>query len=106
MVALAPMVAPRSTWVVRNSVLRSTSARGFRTLVKTHDGPQNTPSSRVTPRYRLTLFWILQPSPTLTSGPIITFWPITQSRPIRLPARMWLKCQIRLPAPMAQPSST
>ena len=38
MVALAPMVAPRRTGVGRNSLLRSISARGLLTLVKTHEG--------------------------------------------------------------------
>jgi hypothetical protein len=49
MVALAPIVAPRFTSVGRNSFLRSISARGFMTLVKTQEGPQKTPSSTVTP---------------------------------------------------------
>ena len=49
MVALAPIVAPFLTRVGRNSLLRSISARGFMTLVNTQDGPQNTPSSSVTP---------------------------------------------------------
>src|SRR5690242_536568 len=40
MVALAPIVAPRPTRVGANSSFRSTWARGVRTLVKTHDGPQ------------------------------------------------------------------
>ena len=47
--ALAPIVAPRLTIVGRNSLLRMISARGLVTLVKTQDGPQNTPSSSVTP---------------------------------------------------------
>ena len=48
-VEFAPMVAPRLTRVSRNSSFRSTSARGLMTLVNTHDGPQNTSASRVTP---------------------------------------------------------
>ena len=48
-VAFAPIVAPRRTRVARNAFLRSISARGLLTLVNTQDGPQNTPSSSVTP---------------------------------------------------------
>src|SRR5437660_12056466 len=48
-VAFAPMDEPRLTSVGRYSCLRDTWLRGFITLVKTHDGPQNTSSSRVTP---------------------------------------------------------
>src|SRR5437773_7566790 len=48
-VALAPMEPPRFTRVGRYSCLRDTWLRGFSTLVNTHDGPQNTSSSRVTP---------------------------------------------------------
>ena len=105
-VALAPIVAPRLTKVGRNSSFRSTSARGLLTLVKTQDGPQNTPSSSVTPLYSDTLFWILQPSPTVTSGPTMTFWPNEQSRPIRVRGRICAKCQMRVPAPISQGSST
>src|SRR5262245_16608318 len=49
MVALAPIVVPRLTSVWRNSLFRSSSARGLLTLVNTQEGPQKTPSSRVTP---------------------------------------------------------
>jgi hypothetical protein len=49
MVALAPMEAPRSTSVGSNACLRSTKARGVRTLVNTADGPTNTSRSSVTP---------------------------------------------------------
>src|SRR5262245_13464968 len=49
MVAFAPIVVPRLTRVWRNSLFRSISARGLLTLVNTHEGPQNTPSSSVTP---------------------------------------------------------
>src|SRR5690606_41077978 len=49
MVAFAPMLAPRRTRVGRYSFLRATSERGFTTLVNTHEGPQKTWSSRVTP---------------------------------------------------------
>lgn len=48
-VALAPMVAPGPTavgWIAR---LRSTAARGLRTLVNTADGPTKTSSASVTP---------------------------------------------------------
>src|SRR5207245_4524052 len=48
-VALAPMDAPRRTSVRRYSCLRDTWLRGLSTLVKTHEGPQNTSSSNSTP---------------------------------------------------------
>ena len=54
----------------------------------------------------LTLFWILQPEPIVTCGPIITFWPIEQFRPIVLPASTWQKCQMTVPSPIAAGSST
>src|SRR5207249_1603241 len=48
-VALAPIELPRFTRVGRYACLRETWARGFTTLVNTHDGPQNTSSSSTTP---------------------------------------------------------
>src|SRR5437899_6697965 len=48
-VAFAPIDTPRFTSVTRYSCLRDTWLRGFITLVNTHDGPQNTSSSSVTP---------------------------------------------------------
>src|SRR5207253_10777408 len=48
-VALAPIELPRRTRVLRYSCLRETWERGFRTLVNTQDGPQNTSSSSTTP---------------------------------------------------------
>ena len=56
-------------------------------LVKTMEGPQKTPSSRVTPLYTDTLFWILQLLPMLTSGPMTTFWPMLQRSPIFEPGQ-------------------
>jgi hypothetical protein len=52
------------------------------------------------------LFWILQRSPTITPGPMATFWPITQSTPIRAPAATWLNRQTRVPVPSIAPGST
>ncbi len=45
-------------------------------------GPQNTKSSRTTPSYRDTLFWILQKSPMVTPSATMTFCPRMQSLPI------------------------
>src|SRR4030065_534241 len=56
--------------------------RGLITLVKTMLGPQKTSSSRMTPVYKDTLFWILTLSPTTTSEPIKTFWPTLHFRPL------------------------
>ena len=56
MVLLAPNVAPCRTSVGRYSLFRTISLRGLMTLVKTIDGPQNTPSSNVTASYTETLF--------------------------------------------------
>src|SRR5262245_24437609 len=106
MVALAPMDAPRLTSVVLYSLLRTTSLRGFTTLVKTIDGPQNTWSSSTTPVYRLTLFWILQPSPILTPDDTSTFCPMLQSRPMTLSFITCEKCQIFVPGPIRHGSST
>ena len=49
MVQFAPSVAPRFTNVFLYSFLRTISDLGLLTLVKTHAGPQKTPSSKVTP---------------------------------------------------------
>src|SRR6185436_8779953 len=99
MVVFAPMLAPRLTSVVLYSSLRETWLRGLTTLVNTIDGPQNTSSSRITPVYNDTLFWILTLLPTTTSGETTTFWPMLQSRPIRARGITWEKCQIFVPAP-------
>jgi len=48
-VALAPSVAPRRTTVGAYACLRTISDLGFAMLVKTHEGPQKTSSSSVTP---------------------------------------------------------
>ena len=85
MVAFAPIVAPFRTNVLEYSFCLFTSDRGVATLVKTIDGPQNTPSSRITPLYSATLFCILQPLPIITSGPAITFCPNEQFFPILVP---------------------
>ena len=53
-VALAPIVEPNPTCV--STVGRSIPALGFRSLVKTHDGPKNTPESIETPSNTDTLF--------------------------------------------------
>ena len=84
-VALAPMVAPFFTNVFLSSFILGMPLLGFITFVKTHEGPQKTSSSRVTPVYKETLFCILHLFPTFTSGPITTFWPILQSFPILEP---------------------
>jgi hypothetical protein len=48
-VAFAPIVAPSSIRVGAKACLRSTAARGVRTLVNTADGPTNTSRPSVTP---------------------------------------------------------
>jgi hypothetical protein len=55
-VALAPIDAPRRTYVGRYSALRDTALLGFITFVNTMDGPQNTSSPSSTPSYNDTLF--------------------------------------------------
>src|SRR5207244_9570096 len=104
-VALAPMLAPRRTRVGTTSH-SSDEARGWRSLVNTADGPTNTPSSRTTPRYTDTWFWILQPSPMTTPVSTYTEKPTEQSRPMTLPPRTWLRCQMRVPSPTRASSST
>jgi len=54
----------------------------------------------------LTLFWTLQPRPIRTSGLTTTFCPRLHFSPILLPGMMCVKCQIDVPAPILQPSST
>jgi hypothetical protein len=49
MVAFAPILAPRATWVASSASLRLTAARGVETLVNTTDGPTNTSSASTTP---------------------------------------------------------
>ena len=89
MVQLAPKVAPRLTCVFNHvSLLFFNLDLGYLSLVKTHEGPQKTLSSKVTPSYILTLFCILTSFPIITFGPIQTFWPTVQSRPILLFLRM------------------
>src|SRR5262249_43113441 len=105
-VQLAPKVAPRRTKVGRSSSIRRISLRGLNTLVKTIDGPQNTSSSRVTPSYTETLFWILTPSPILTLGPTTTFWPIRQFFPMCEFFNMCETCQMVVPSPILTFSST
>src|SRR5438093_6983892 len=105
-VAFAPIVAPRFTSVCWYSCFRLTWLRGFTTLVKTADGPQKTSSSRVTPVYTDTLFWIFTLSPMTQPGESTTFWPMLQSRPIAELAMMWQKCQILVFFPMVQGPST
>src|SRR5689334_12142995 len=104
-VALAPMDAPFFTRVLRYSSFRTTSLRGLKTLVKTMEGPQKTLSSSSTPSYTLTLFWILQLSPTFTLGPMTTFWPMLHFFPTLTFLRTWEKCQIFDPSPMVEGSS-
>ena len=53
----------------------------------------------------LTLFWTFTLRPSFTPGLTTTFWPMLQPSPISQPGMMWLKCQMRVPAPMVQPSS-
>src|SRR5689334_553956 len=84
-VAFAPIDEPRRTSVLRYSFLRDTWLRGFITLVNTIDGPQKTSSSRMTPSYNETLFWILQLSPMRTPFITTTFWPRLQRLPITAP---------------------
>src|SRR2546423_14585708 len=105
-VALAPMLVPRFTNVCLYSLLRETWLRGLMTLVNTIDGPQNTSSSRITPSYTETLFWILTLSPITTSRATKTFWPSEQPRPMRAPDMTWLPCQILVPSPTDAPEST
>ena len=52
------------------------------------------------------MFWILQPSPIRTPGETTTFWPRLQLRPMTLSFITWQKCQIFVPAPIWQGSST
>ena len=49
MVALAPIEAPFPIFDFLNSSFLETEDLGFITLVNTHEGPQNTSSSIVTP---------------------------------------------------------
>src|SRR5262245_8053824 len=102
-VALAPIVAPRRTSVRAYSCLRETWLRGLTTFVNTMDGPQNTSSSRITPSYNDTLFWILQLSPMRTRFITTTFWPRLHRCPITAPDITWLKCHTLVPAPMLAP---
>ena len=90
MVALAPRVAPRRTSVWRYSCLRETWLRGLITLVNTMEGPQKTSSSRTTPSYTDTLFWILTLLPMTTSRATSTFCPKLHPRPMRAPGITWL----------------
>src|SRR5262245_1992842 len=105
MVLLAPSVAPHLTSVGRSSSRRLISLRGLYTFVNTIDGPQNTSSSRVTPSYTETLFWILTPLPTRTFGPITTFWPIRQFLPIWEFLNTCDTCQMVVPSPISTASS-
>src|SRR5229473_737809 len=105
-VELAPSDAPWRTSVRLYSFFRATWLRGLVTLVNTIEGPQNTSSSRITPVYTETLFWILTLSPITTSGEITTFCPMLQRSPMRQLLITWEKCQILVPAPMLQGSST
>src|SRR5262245_8619371 len=105
MVQLAPRVAPCRTRVGRSSSMRRIALRGLNTLVNTIDGPQNTSSSRVTPSYTETLFWIFTLLPMLTFGPITTFWPIRQFLPRRELLNTWETCQIVVPSPISTSSS-
>src|SRR5215469_6907958 len=104
-VAFAPIDAPRRTTVFSYRWCRRICERGLVTLVNTHDGPQNTSSSRISPVYRETLFWILTLFPTTTSAAIETFCPILQFWPIRQFFSRWQKCQILVPAPISHGSS-
>ena len=61
--------APSLTMVFPYNPCTGKCARGFSTLVNTHDGPQNTLSSISTPSYTDTLFWIRTPLPILTLLP-------------------------------------
>src|SRR6266511_143909 len=104
-VQLAPRVAPRCTNVGRSSSMRRIALRGLNTFVNTIDGPQNTSSSRVTPSYTETLFWIFTPSPILTCGSMTTFWPIRQFFPICEWCNTWDTCQMVVPSPISTSSS-
>src|SRR5690606_18959649 len=106
MVALAPIEVPRRTRVGRYSSRRETWLLGLITLVKTQLGPQKTSSSRVTPSYTETLFWILTLLPIRTPFMTTTFWPSEQPVPITAPGMTWQKCQILVPPPTDAPSST
>ena len=53
----------------------------------------------------LTLFCTFTLLPSFTPGLTTTFWPMLQRSPITQPGIRWLKCQMRLPSPMVQPSS-
>src|SRR5207245_7369735 len=106
MVAFAPTVAPCRTSVGRYSCFREIWLRGLITFVNTTDGPQNTESSRVTPSYTETLFWIFTPAPTTAPGATYTFWPSEQFAPTRAPLATCEKCQMRVSAPTAAGSST
>src|SRR2546423_8765893 len=105
-VALAPMLVPRFTSVCLYSLLRETWLRGLMTLVNTIDGPQKTSSSRITPSYTETLFWILTLFPILTPFMTTTFCPSEQRAQITAPPSTWQKCQIFVSSPTCAPSST
>lgn len=104
-VTLAPIDAPRHRRVGRYSFFRLMKARGFMTLVNTADGPTKTSSSRVTPSYIETLFWILHPLPIRAVGKTTTFCPNEQRLPTWHPDTRWQKCHIRVSSPMWHPSS-
>ena len=53
-----------------------------------------------------TLFWILTLLPMRVPGITTTFWPKLHRSPITAPAMTWQKCQILVPAPIWQGSST
>src|SRR5206468_9955784 len=52
-----------------------------------------------------TLFWIFTSLPIRVPGITTTFWPRLHRSPITAPGMTWQKCQIRVPAPIAAPSS-
>ena len=82
MVALAPIVAPRFTSVCAELVLALDL--GARIVDVGEDAGRAAEHAilQLDAVVEQTLFWILQLSPTVTSGPIMTFWPIEQFSPI------------------------
>ena len=88
MVAFAPIVTFSRTKVGKISFFLGIALLGLMTFVKTQEGPQKTLSSRVTPSYTETLFWIftlfpmivLPAIPTcpakIVFSPIFTLWAI------------------------------
>ena len=74
-VAFAPTLAPSPTCVGEYESRLTTLLRGLITLVNTQLGPRKTSLPKVTPEYRLTLFWTLQFAPVFTPSATKQFWP-------------------------------